>query len=491
MTLITLDNVGSVGLVTGEVDPYALPPNAITSSSNMVFRGDVAKQSYAFKKHVSEFSDQPLFIFPADTGSFTHWIAASTNNAGRFEATYVGTEDHDDLTRLNGSYFGAVGEWSATMAKEVLYLNDEIAPPQAKLYMEDASRFVDLPNWPTGYTCEVFRSFKDVLFALDTTEGGVRYPHRARWSSATDTGAVPATWSEIDASKKAGYFDVNEAPGAIADGRPLGENFLIYKPAGLVRVQFVGGQNQYSKQLVSSTVGAISKNAVVEVNGKHIVFGHDDLYQTDGFSVASIASGRVRKSIFALSKNPSAAFTCIDRNADEVWFCFATGPWYESQRLAYIWNYRADTWSLQDIPNIIFGAYGREQGIDTTARDALLFVSVAPPQIVKKDYSTSLGTATIERTGLFYGPSVRLLNTVYFNGKSSLGVTITLGSEEDRGTGVVWSDPYTVTLGGSAKMDVEKSGRAFAWKISAPAGANLELSSLVFDFADSFEILND
>lgn len=485
MTLMTVDNIGAVGLIIGEVDPYALPPNAITSSKNMIFRGDMAKQSYAFKNHATGFQDGPLALFPAESRSNTRWLYLTERGAQYFDFDSEGVVDHTDITRTSGRYYGDLGQWTACISKDVLYISEYSEPPQAKLVINDDSPFINLANWTVTDRCAALRAYKDVLFALNTVEGGIFYPMRARWSSVTNTGSVPVTWSEIDASKKAGYFDINESPGHIVDGRSLADSFLIYKPNGIVRVQFVGGQNQYSKVLVSNVAGAASRGALVEVKGKHIVFGNDDLFATDGFGVTSIATGRIRKDLFSRAKNLSTAFVCVDRNADEVWFCFSDDEFFIAARVAYIWNYRTDTWSFQDVPSVLCGEYGREGGLLPTARDVMLLGTSTA--VIKKDFTTSIGTATIERTGLFYGASIRLLSTVYFNGKSSVPVTLTLGSEEAKGTGVVWSSPYTVTLGGSAKMDVDLSGRSFAWKISAPAGANLELNSLVFDFTDSFE----
>lgn len=485
MTMLPIDNIGAIGLVVGEVDPYSLPPNAVTSSVNMIFRGDMAKQSYAFKDHATGFVDGPLLLLPADSRSNTRWLYLTERSANYFDFDGEGAVYHTDLTRTSDRYYGDLGQWTACISKDVLYISEYSEQPQAKLVINEDSPFINLANWTSTDKCAALRAHKDVLWAMNTIEGGVYYPMRARWSSATNTGTVPATWSEIDASKKAGYFDINEAPGHIVDGRSLGENFLIYKPNGFVRVQFVGGQNQYSKQLVSNVAGAVSRSAVVEVNGSHIVFGNDDLYRTDGFSVSSIASGRVRKEVFSQAKNTSTAFNCVDRNEDEVWFCFSNDVFLQAANKAYIWNYRTDTWSVQDLPNVLCGEYGRDGSLYPPTRDLMLLGT--PTKIIKKDYSTSSGTATLERKGVFYGASIRLLSTVYFNGKSSSEVTITLGSEEAKGTGVVWSSPYSVTLSGTAKMDVEISGRSFAWKISAPAGANLELNSLVFDFNDSFE----
>jgi hypothetical protein len=110
--------------------------------------------------------------------------------------------------------------------------------------------------------------------------------------------------------------------------------------------------------------GIVNTNCVVEVEGKHYVFGEDDIYVHDGIQKTSIADGRVRRRVFnAFDRNrQSSCFVVHDSVANLIHFCYATlqneASFADADfcNQAAIYNYKNDTWSFMDLPNIIGGA---------------------------------------------------------------------------------------------------------------------------------------
>jgi hypothetical protein len=110
--------------------------------------------------------------------------------------------------------------------------------------------------------------------------------------------------------------------------------------------------------------GIINTNCVVEVEGKHFVFGENDIYMHDGISKQSISDGRVRRTIFNTMDRTrqTSCFVVHDSVANLIHFCYPTlqdeaafvNADFCNQSATY--NYKNDTWSFMDLPNIIGGA---------------------------------------------------------------------------------------------------------------------------------------
>ena len=96
---------------------------------------------------------------------------------------------------------------------------------------------------------------------------------------------------------------------------------------------------------VTDSYGADNTGSVLEVDGKHIVVGSNDVYVFSGHpgSIQSIADQRVRHRNFFM--NNDVQIIRFNRY-DELWF------WRPREPEMYIWNYRDDTWTrrLQTTP---------------------------------------------------------------------------------------------------------------------------------------------
>ena len=63
-------------------------------------------------------------------------------------------------------------------------------------------------------------------------------------------------------------------------------------------MEFVGGTFLFNFRKLFGDEGVINANCVVEVDGRHYVFGQNEIYVTDGTSRKSISDERVRQFVY-------------------------------------------------------------------------------------------------------------------------------------------------------------------------------------------------
>ena len=114
------------------------------------------------------------------------------------------------------------------------------------------------------------------------TEGTTSFPNRVRFSNLVDANSVPDSWDETDTTKSAGFNDLVQMQTPIVDGLELGTNFVIYSSSEAILMEFVGGTFVFNFRKLFGDEGIINQNCVVEVDGKHFVFGNNEIYVTDG-----------------------------------------------------------------------------------------------------------------------------------------------------------------------------------------------------------------
>jgi hypothetical protein len=129
-------------------------------------------------------------------------------------------------------------------------------------------------------------------------------------------------------------------------------------------MEYTGSSFVFNFRRLFPTGGVLNTNCIVEVEGKHYVFGSDDIYVHDGSTKKSLADNRVRRRIFKnldINKK-SRCFVLHDSVANLIYFSYYTrqneANFANTQfcNRAAVYNYRADTWSFMDLPNVVGGA---------------------------------------------------------------------------------------------------------------------------------------
>ena len=368
MPNLPIRGLGSVGVVT-DVDPYNLPINGYTRGKNIRFNEGKVGHGPIFRD-VSPNNQvaNPMFVHgvSASTGYDTVLVVDDTFQIKEFSnGAYT--------TRLAAGSQSSSTEITATNLANVTYVNRSDLVPVHRT--PSTSTFTNLPNWPSTYRTKSLRSFGDFLIALNTTEGGTEHSNRVRFSTTALSNSVPSTWDETDVTESAGFNDLVQMETPIVDGATLGSNFLIYSSDQVWMMEFVGGSFIFNFRKLFDDAGAMSQNCIVEVEGKHYVFDYDDIYVTDGNSRQSICDGRVRDYIFNGIDYTKKGSCFVLHNAalEEVYFCYHTGDdlavFEEGDKCnrAAVYNYKEDTWTFQDLPNVVGGGIANVSSTESYA----------------------------------------------------------------------------------------------------------------------------
>jgi len=129
-------------------------------------------------------------------------------------------------------------------------------------------------------------------------------------------------------------------------------------------MEYTGSSLVFNFRRLFATGGIINTNCVAEVEGKHYVFGSDDIYIHDGISRKSIADGRIRRKVFSniLRNNFKKCFVLHDSATSLIYFCYKSidsSLEFNNTNFcnkAAVYNYKNDTWSFMDLPNIVGGS---------------------------------------------------------------------------------------------------------------------------------------
>lgn len=360
--LIPVRDVGSVGVVT-DIRPASLPTNAFTKAKNVRFDEGKVARSPVFRNVKDSLGFSPRFTY-----------AIPSNASGSFAEVAIVSDTFDIKAYANGSIVSKIGTLSTTSSRafpftgtnlaDITYLNRFDKVP---VYMANGgSSFATLPNWDSTWRTVSLRAYGDFLIALNTTEGITSYPSRVRFSNLALANSVPDSWDASDATKSAGFNDLVQMKTGIVDGLTLGTNFIIYSKDQVWLMEFVGGTFIHNFRKLFSDCGVINQNCIVEVEGAHYVFDHNDIYIHDTHMQQSICDERVKSYIFG-GLNTSKTDRCfVHHNAalDEVMFCYISGDdmseYTSGDRCnrAAVYNYKSQTWSFMDIPNVSSATVG-------------------------------------------------------------------------------------------------------------------------------------
>lgn len=392
MATLPVRNLGEVGVVT-DVNPYDLPGNAFSRADNVIFDDGRVQRCPVFKSIFQPFMDSQDY----DTSSGTFNGNANTYNTAdglsyydlRFISSYATPAGGDvvitcDKTGKVRAYPN--GELDDVTPSGTLVNNEEpfshaqlaglsmVARkgmvPYARRISSDISYSLMSSgagsDWPVTDSCAVIRSFLDYAIALNVTKGAVEYPTMVKWSDAIQFGTAVnnIVWDATQTTNNAGENTLADIKTEILDGLTLGNYFVIYSEDQVWLMEYTGSSLMFNFRRLFATGGIINTNCVVEVENQHFVFGVDDIYVHDGSSKRSIADGRVRRKIFdSLDRNSKHRFfVSHDTQNNLVYFAYVSKesdigfPGTVFCNRAAVFNYRSNTWSFMDLPNIVGAA---------------------------------------------------------------------------------------------------------------------------------------
>jgi len=369
--LLPVRDVGSIGVVT-DIRPASLPINAFTKAKNVRFDEGKVGRSPVFRKIKESLGFSPRFTY-----------AIPSNASGSFASIAIVSDTFDIKAYANGNIVTRIGVLSTTASRPTPFTGTNLADiayinrvDKVPVYMANGgTSFATLPNWDSTWRTASLRAYGDFLIALNTTEGSTSYPSRVRYSNLALANSVPDSWDASDTTKSAGFNDIVQMKTAIVDGMTLGTNFIIYSKDQVWLMEFVGGTFIHNFRKLFSDCGVINQNCIAEVEGAHYVFDHDDIYIHDTHTRQSICDERVKTYIFGglnTAKN-DRCFVHHNPELDEVMFCYVSGDdmaeYTNGDRCnrAAVFNYKSQTWSFMDLPNVSSSTVGTVSSTATYA----------------------------------------------------------------------------------------------------------------------------
>ena len=377
MAILPVRNLGSVGVVSDK-SPYNIPLNAFSHAINVRFDEGKVTRAPIFRTVKASLGFTPRHVYgitPA-TGYDTVIMVSDTFAIHEYSAGTVNNRSGSISASSDPRPF------TGTSLADVTYINREDRVPVYRL--PSGTNFADLGNWPSNFRAGALRSYGDFLIALNITEGTTAFPNRVRFSNLVTANAIPDSWDETDTTRSAGFNDLVQMQTEIIDGGTLGSNFIIYSSDQVWQMEFVGGTFIFNFRKLFTDSGIINQNCSVEIEGKHFVFGPQDIYAHDGTTKQSICDERVKNFIYkGLNvQNADRCFVQHNETLNEIYFCYQSGDEHVSFtnatrcNRAAVYNYRNDTWSFMDLPNVSSGTSANVNSVNTYANASSLTYSL-------------------------------------------------------------------------------------------------------------------
>lgn len=386
MANLPLRTLGEVGVIA-DANPYDLPLNAYSDCNNVVFnegrisRAPVFKQLFPAIRSALSWDDA-TGDWNSDTNTYQAAQGTSPSDArfvGSFadpsEGEVVFVCDADNTIRSYQAGLPAIigtgtvtndAPWSHAQVSGLSFLAREGMKPMVRNIITDTEYSALGNDWGEADTAAVVRPYLDFAIMLNVTKGAQSYPTMVKWCNPLQY-SLPVgdiAWDPTNTNYVAGENILGDLRTSIRDGLVLGNMFILYAQDQVWMMEYTGSDYVFNFRRLFPTGGIINTNCVVEVEGKHYVFGDNDIYVHDGSSMQSIAVNRVRRHIFKTlnRQKRTACFVVHDSLANLVHFCYNTivdeAGFKDTQfcNKAATYNYRSNTWSFMDLPNVVGGA---------------------------------------------------------------------------------------------------------------------------------------
>jgi len=516
MKKLKVNNIGLKGINT-DIAPWDLPPEFITYGKNFrVYANYVSSAGGAELWDTAPESFNPGYIMHVGDISGDYWLVMGRNKAYAFDGNVF--TDVSSAGGYPGLVAGSELLWSGCMLGRIPIVNNpqhypEYWSPPAPGNSLQPLMYDSTRTWADfGLSAKVVRSHKNFLFALNLQEGPTEFPSAYRWSHPADINGLPFSWDPDDNSSIAGRAQIGANYGEIIDGLTLRDSFAIYSENGINILDLSGDEFIWRRRELSSSIGLISRNCIAEIKGVHFFLGDGDILRNDGNSIESIVHGRIQRQFTARLNADAFDTSYVVRNnvTKEIWFCV---PEIDSPypNVAYIYNWKDDSWAVKEIPlGIAFANYGPQnqppstwdsaQGTwdqqvgpwgsrrRTPLDDTIVGVNNQDSSLYIIDPKGFINTGDIscilERTDFPLEDlnDVTTITSVYPHIQGTNPVSIQLGSQKIAGGPVRWKPARQFIPGQDRKIDIRTTGALHCWRIKSIGTGTFNISGMDFEY---------
>lgn len=515
--LLQINDFARAGL-NSDIIPWDLPPSFLTEIHNIrISRGRICPFGGATVWATLPVGFIPGHIMHIGSLSGVFWMIMGKDAVLVYDGNNFG-----DVSSSEG-YSSGIDEdlWVGCMLSNIPIINNPNHYPE---YWPSQGLTIDLLPLPWNATqtwkdvnqhAKIIRSHKQFLFALELESNGDEIPDGVRWSSPADIGGLPATWDPLDMDNVAGITNLGGDGGRIIDGLSLRDAFVVYRESSISVFDYIGGQFVWRIRHLSTTVGLVASDCVVEVKGRHYFIGDGDILVNDGNTIESLIHNKIKSRFISDydSDNFYNSYVLKNNIDSEIWFCIPQ-PGHIHPNIAYIFNWKDDSWSIRDIPECPSGNIGPQSTPPQTWLDmdmswddvvgawSLRHLSPLGETVVmveKPEIATQSGTlwlpdsgvplnkfnSVIERTDFpLEGLNVvTTITRIYPHIRGNGDILIELGSQDHPGSPVRWKPGVHFNPAVDRKVDIRTTGELHCFRLSSfSSNASWEVSGIDVDY---------
>jgi len=431
---------------------------------------------------------------------------------------------HADITPVGGFGNGSPqGNYTGGLFNGLAIANDGVHAP-CSWNGALASLAVSAPGYPVGDKAKALRPFKYYLVQIGGTINGTDSPYSVRWSVSAAPGAMPASWTPA-ATNDAGDATLAGAAEPLVDAAPLRDSLLVFEPHATWQLSYVGGVFVMNNRKVLNTAGLLSPSAWASLGSECIFVSDGDVLRTDGQTVQSLISRRMRSAMFSVlnSSARDRVFMAVNAFAKQVYVFFPTGTseictralvWdWEADKIGMVdfmqqpgtaipgyafacaafpaaadpltWDSDANAWNV-DLQAWNFGAFASGQGILVGSRAGFdpvgQFDSIS--QLVVSPDGPLAVIAAKDKMALGDPSIVKQVTRIYprMQGPSGTEVFWRVGVAADPGAPTSWGPEVSFKIGQSHKIDCRMSGRYVGVQVRSATNNAWQCSGFDIEF---------
>lgn len=238
------------------------------------------------------------------------------------------------------------------------------SPADGLYYWAGVDATVPFRRVPNAYKARVSRSFGNYVIQLAPTVDGTEFTRRVVWSSASEPGTIPTSFSAT-ATNDAGFVELAES-GELVDCLPLGDTLIIYARDARYAMRYVGGQSVFEFTKLPGSDGLFCRGAVADTPVGHVfVSGGQQVMVHAGGTTRDISKGRIGDYLKTSGFLNFTAFVVQHAEKGEVWIAVPVLSTFPNT--IFIWNWVDDVFGKKTFASSTTSSNPRGIGLTSGA----------------------------------------------------------------------------------------------------------------------------